>query len=154
MPLIKSRLLRYPVEAIAVTSLARMATRYMDRYLRGKGWVMEADGKWAPCVDVYDRPEDFSIRVELPDVKAEDIDVTLSDRTINIDGERRPPDGYDREDIESSEFYYGNFSRSVTLPQDIKQDEIQANLDNGVLEILVPKVRPEKSASRIAVKTK
>ena len=87
MPLINSKILRYPLEIYAINSLTKKATQYMDRYMKRNGWSGGEENVWAPCIDIYEKPESFLVRVELPDVKPEDIDVTTSDNTISIEGE-------------------------------------------------------------------
>jgi len=104
---------------------------------------------WTPAVDVFDTKDAIVLKAELPGMKAEDIDIEIDDNVLTIKGERRF-----REALEDGRYYrlersYGHFSRSLTLPQGVRGDQVQAQFDQGVLEVRVPKaeeVKPRKIA--------
>lgn len=111
----------------------------------------EASGTqtWAPAVDVFDTKDAVIVKAELPGLTADDVDVEIDDNVLTVSGERTFADKVEDGHYYRLERSYGKFSRSLTLPQGIKADEVSANFANGVLEIRVPKadeVKPRKVA--------
>jgi HSP20 family protein len=108
---------------------------------------------WTPAVDVFDTKHAIVLKAELPGMKPEDIDIEIDDNVLTIKGERRF-----QEAVEDGRYYrlersYGHFSRSLTLPQGVRGDQVQASFDHGVLEVRVPKaeeVKPRKIAVNAA----
>jgi len=104
---------------------------------------------WTPAVDVFDTRDSIVLKAELPGMKPEDIDIELDDNVLTIRGERRFS-----EQVEEGRYYrlersYGHFSRSLTLPQGVRGDQVHAQFEEGVLEVRVPKaeeVKPRKIA--------
>lgn len=92
-----------------------------------------------PAVDVLDASETLQVKVELPGVKKEDVQIFLKDDLLTIKGEKRE----EKEEKEENRYYvernYGTFSRTLTLPAIVKTDEIKATFKDGVLEITLPK---------------
>ena len=104
---------------------------------------------WAPAVDVFDTKDAVILKAELPGLTADDVDVEIDDNVLTVSGERTFADKVEDGHYYRLERSYGKFSRSLTLPQGIKADEVSANFANGVLEIRVPKadeVKPRKVA--------
>jgi HSP20 family protein len=92
---------------------------------------------WVPSTDVVARGRDLVIRVSLSGVSPEDVEITLSSDVLTVSGERRgDPDDQD-ETFYVRERYHGIFMRSWTLPAGIREDEISADFENGLLEITV-----------------
>jgi HSP20 family protein len=92
---------------------------------------------WAPALDVLNENGDIVVRAELPGVKAEDVDVTLSRGLLTISGERKA-----EEERQGSGYYvrerrYGTFRRSMQLPEGVDDSSISARFENGVLEVRV-----------------
>jgi HSP20 family protein len=108
---------------------------------------------WVPAVDVFTRDKDLVVRAELPGIDPEkDVDISFQDGVLTIRGERR----YENRDegvgmirIESS---YGSFQRSVMLPDGVREKDIHANYENGILEVVVPKAGELSSPKKIPVK--
>lgn len=107
-------------------------------------------GAWAPPVDVYETADDILVTVDLPGVTADAVDVELDDHVLAIRGERRfqEPEGEGR--FHHSERSYGRFARTVTLPPDVRDDDITATFTDGVLTVRVPKAE-EVTPRKIAV---
>lgn len=111
----------------------------------------EANGTqtWAPAVDVFDTKDAVILKAELPGLTADDVDVEIDDNVLTVSGERTFADKVEDGHYYRLERSYGKFSRSLTLPQGIKADEVSANFANGILEVRVPKadeVKPRKVA--------
>jgi HSP20 family protein len=92
------------------------------------------------------------LTVELPGVKAEDVEITFEDGLLTIQGERHPAGDSAAEKVYRAERRYGAFRRLITLPRHVQADAIEASAQDGVLQILVPKA-PEVHAKRIQVLT-
>ena len=104
---------------------------------------------WTPAMDIFDTQDAVVLKAELPGLTPEDIDIEIDDNVLTVKGERRFEDT-----VEDGRYYrleraYGTFSRTVTLPQGVKSEDISADFDNGVLHVRVPKadeVKPRKIA--------
>jgi HSP20 family protein len=105
---------------------------------------------WAPALDISERKDAYLVTVELPGVKAEDVEITLEDGLLTIQGERHPAGDPAAEKLHRAERRYGPFRRLITLPRHVQADVIEATAHDGVLQILVPKA-PEMHAKRIQV---
>jgi HSP20 family protein len=98
---------------------------------------------WAPPVDLFEHQDEFVVRLELPGMKKEDIEVSLNQGVLSISGERKSAEHKEAEPHRAERFF-GRFTRSVTLPASVKADEIKANYRNGVLTINLPKTEEAK----------
>ena len=105
---------------------------------------------WSPALDVFDDKDNFVVKVELPGMKKEDINLSLHDGALTISGERK----FDREHKEGetfrSERYFGKFQRSVTLPAAVDANKVNASYKDGVLSVELPKAE-EAKPKQIAV---
>ena len=108
---------------------------------------------WAPAIDVVEEEDKFSVKVELPGVKEEEVNVSITGDTLTIEGEKRAESEVRRTGYYYSETSYGSFSRSITIPSTIDTGKIEANYDKGVLEITLPKA-PEVKPKKITVAAK
>jgi HSP20 family protein len=115
-----------------------------------RGADVEAQA-WAPAVDIAERKDAYVVTAELPGVGAEDLEITCQDGLLTIQGERRHAPDTAGEKVHRSERRYGAFRRSITLPRHVQADKIEASAQDGVLQILVPKVA-EVHAQRIQVR--
>lgn len=105
------------------------------------GYVNNTD--WSPSVDISESGEEYLIRAALPAVKKEDVSVTVQDGLLTLSGERRQKEEQDDEKFHKVESFYGNFSRSFSLPDGIDAATIRAESKDGVLTIHVPKTKAE-----------
>jgi HSP20 family protein len=91
------------------------------------------------------------VTVELPGVKADDVEITVEDGLLTIQGERHFAHDSAEEKMHRTERFFGAFRRSITLPSHVEADKIEASAQDGVLQIMVPKA-PEVQAKRIQVR--
>jgi HSP20 family protein len=94
-----------------------------------------------------EKENEYVIKAELPGVKEEDVEVSLTGDMLTISGEKREEAEEERKGYYYSESSYGSFTRSLTIPSNVAPDNIEANFDKGVLEISLPKiaeVKPKK----------
>ncbi len=106
---------------------------------------------WAPALDISERKDAYLVTVELPGVEADDLDITMEDGLLTIQDERHFAHDSSEQQFHRVERRYGAFRRSITLPAHVMADGIQASADNGVLQILVPKME-EATPKRIQVR--
>jgi HSP20 family protein len=106
---------------------------------------------WAPALDISERKDAYLVTVELPGVETDDLQITLEDGLLTIQGERHFAHDSSEQQFHRVERRYGAFRRSITLPAQVMGDGIQATFDNGVLQILVPKME-EATPKRIQVR--
>ena len=110
-----------------------------------------AKAAWAPALDITERKDAYLVAVELPGVEAGEVEITVEDGLLTIQGERRFAHDSADEKMHRAERYYGAFRRSITLPSHVEADKIEASMQDGVLQIMVPKA-PEVQAKRIQVR--
>ena len=106
---------------------------------------------WAPALDISERKDAYLVTVELPGVEADDLEITLEDGLLTIQGERQFTSESSEEQFHRIERRYGAFRRSITLPAQVQAEQIEASFDNGVLQIVVPKME-EATPKRIQIR--
>src|SRR5215218_3220967 len=106
---------------------------------------------WAPALDISERKDAYLVTVELPGVEADDLDITMEDGLLTIQGERQFTSESSEEQFHRIERRYGAFRRAITLPAQVQAEQIEASFDNGVLQIVVPKME-EAKPKRIQVR--
>ena len=116
----------------------------------GQQMALSQSANWGLALDVAENPEDFVVKASLPGVDPEDIEITYSENLLTIKGEVKSDREIKEEQYHLRERRYGAFSRSITLPKHIQADKIQANCDNGVLTLRLPKAE-EAKPKRISV---
>ena len=108
---------------------------------------------WTPSVEVYEKGDNFVVRAELPGMKKEELDISVLGDTLTIKGERKTESEVKEEDYYRCELCYGKFSRSVALPTAVEVGKVEANYENGILQITLPKAK-EAKPKKIEVKIK
>ena len=107
---------------------------------------------FVPTVNTREGEFAYHVDVDLPGVKKEDIKVDLNKGILTISGERKTKEEIKQEDYYKIETYFGKFSRSFTLPDNVDIENIEAKSDNGVLEIVIPKLKDDVSTKSIEIK--
>jgi HSP20 family protein len=107
---------------------------------------------FTPSVNTREGEFAYHIDVDLPGVKKEDIKVDIKDGVLTISGERKFKNEIKEEDYYKIETSFGKFSRTFSLPEDADVENIEASSDNGVLEIVIPKLKKEENVKSIEVK--
>ncbi|MGB9710507.1 MAG: Hsp20/alpha crystallin family protein [Thermodesulfovibrio sp.] len=108
--------------------------------------TVSSEGIISPNVDIFERGNELVIQVEIPGVDKQDIDLTITDDRLLIKGEIKKPEGVSEEDYILNERSYGPFSRTINLPADVDKSSVKANLNNGLLEIVI--LRKEEAKPR------
>ena len=129
----------------------------MDRMLDSmfQGWPFESNGTVTRTVtaDMYENDDEVIVKAELPGLSADDVDINISGNVLTIEGEFRAEDEGKRGNVHFRERRYGSFRRAFTLPGYIDAEKSEAEFENGVLTIRLPK-REEARPKRIPVRVK
>jgi len=107
---------------------------------------------WHPPVDIEEQPDRYTLHLELPGMRLEDIKITIEDNRLMIRGEKTRTEEQKNATYHRLERVYGTFERSFALSHAVKSDKIEATYRDGVLEVAVPKAE-EAKAREIPVKT-
>ena len=114
--------------------------RVMDELMRSAGNGNRVSG-FTPLVDVHETKEEYLVKVDLPGVKADDVNVEVNDNVLSISGSRAADETGQAQLVERP---YGSFVRTLTLPQGVDSDSIEAGYQDGVLELRIPKPAEQK----------
>ena len=93
-----------------------------------------------PSVDVIDRDEELVVRAELPGIEKKDLDISLADTVLTIRAHTEHEEKEEKGEYHRTEIRRGEFSRSMTLPVAVDDTKAKATFENGVLELVLPKV--------------
>ncbi len=115
------------------------------------GWL-KADEEGELTVDVYQTPDDIVIQTTVAGVRPDELDVSITQEMVTIKGKRQRAHEVSDKDFFYKELYWGSFSRSLLLPQEVDADEAQATFKNGLLTIRLPKLDKAR-IQRLRVKT-
>jgi HSP20 family protein len=112
----------------------------------GRAPVRRGDGReeitladWSPLADITEDEKEYLIKAELPDLKKEDVKVTVENGVLIISGERKLEKEEKGKKYHRVERAYGSFARSFTLPEDADAEKIQAEFKDGILTVRLPK---------------
>ena len=94
---------------------------------------------WAPLADVSETDGEYVIKAELPEVRKEDVTLTVQDGVLTLAGERKQEKREDTEKVHRVERQYGSFARRFALPEDADEQGIRAESRDGVIMIHIPK---------------
>jgi HSP20 family protein len=95
---------------------------------------------WSPAADVFERGETVVVKIEIPGVKKEEIELSVSNGALTVKGQRSSEPGVKDPDYSRREMAYGSFSRSVSLPEDVETHDVVAVYRDGILEVTLHKV--------------
>jgi HSP20 family protein len=105
---------------------------------------------WAPAVVIFETENELVVKADLPEVREKDIDVRVENNMLTVRGERKFEEKTEKENYLRVERTYGTFSRSFSLPNTVNNEAIQADYNNGVLTITLPK-RAESKPKQVKV---
>ena len=121
--------------------------RWMS-HLAGGGTVQPGDGgqtsTWLPAVDVWETENELALSFDLPGIPEDQISVELDENVLTVSGQRERTTEHSGDRFYRFERRFGTFSRSVTLPHGVNEEQIKADYKDGVLEVRVPKPEEPK----------
>ena len=100
---------------------------------------------WTPSLDLYEDKDRLVVKVEVPGMKREDIDVSLHEGCLSISGERKGEEKHKEADVYRAERFFGRFQRTVALPAPVAADKVTAQYQDGILTVTLPKTEEAKS---------
>ena len=121
-----------------------------DRYTKGLTWPrfgrqeIMTHGDWVPRVDIAETEKEFVIKVEVPEIKKEDVKISVDNGVLNIHGERKQEKEEKGKKFHRVERFYGSFTRSFTLPDNADETKIEASFKDGMLNVQIPKTEKSK----------
>jgi HSP20 family protein len=134
-----------------MAQMSPMLAHALGLHAQQQGNGRAATTAWAPALDISERKDAYLVAVELPGLKPEDLDITMEDGLLTLQGERQFTSESSEQQFHRVERRYGAFRRSITLPAHVMAEGIQASFEDGVLQILVPKAE-EAKPKRIQVR--
>ena len=135
-----------PARDMAALEVDRL-NRMFDAVFSGEPGASMSSSAWVPAVDIYETADkDVVVKVEVPDMKREDIKVTFENNVLTLEGERAFEKETPREQYHRLERSYGAFRRSFTMPATVDASRVEANYPEGVLTVRLP--RREESLPR------
>lgn len=111
-------------------------------------------GDFSPRINVEESEEEITVAAELPGLKPEDVEISIENKMLTISGEKRE----EKEDTGKRHYRversFGSFTRRVSLPTEVEEDQVEASLQDGLLKIALPKNKTvQENVKRIPVKT-
>jgi HSP20 family protein len=125
----------------------RMSSVFGRTPVRGSGQEAMTVSEWTPLVDITEDDKEYLIKAELPEVKKEDVKLTVENGTLTITGERKFEKEEKGKKYHRMERAYGSFMRSFTLPEGAAGDKTTADFKDGVLKVHLPKSAEAKPKS-------
>ena len=107
------------------------------RDVNGDDWLADEEGQLA--IDVYQTDDMVVLKAPIAGVNPDEVNVTITDEVVTIEGERRDQEQIERSNYFAQECYWGKFSRSFVLPVAVDADGAEASLKHGILVIRIPK---------------
>ncbi|MBW7959224.1 MAG: Hsp20/alpha crystallin family protein [Anaerolineae bacterium] len=110
-------------------------------------------GSWSLALDVAEKDDNFLVKASLPGIDPEDLNVTLEDNVLTVQGEVKKDETIEEESYHIRERRFGSFSRSLRFPVPVNAAKIEAEYENGVLTLTVPKaeeVKPKRIEIKVA----
>jgi len=132
--------------------------RLFNRLTSGD-WFSDPDmdvsdtGTWRPAIDLTEHENEYVVTAEVPGMEEDDVHISLKDNVLTLKGEKK----FEQEEEGENRYYrerrYGNFQRMIRMDAEIDSDNVQAEYENGILTITLPKTK-ETMAKEIPVKSK
>lgn len=123
--------------------------REMDRLFSDLTATSEHDflnrNNFMPAIELMETKEEIILKLEVPGIASEDLDIQATAESVTITGERKQQETQDGDGYNRSEFRYGQFSRVVPMPVQVQNTEAKANYQDGLLILTLPKAEAEKN---------
>jgi HSP20 family protein len=128
----------------------RLFNTFFDTPTTGSGGNGNTLRRWIPAMDLVESDEHFVLKADLPGLTEADVNVEVEDNVLTISGDRKAEHEDKREGYVRVERAFGAFRRSLTLPEGIDPEAVQASFENGVLEVRIPKPE-ERKPRKVAI---
>jgi HSP20 family protein len=108
--------------------------------------------RWVPAMDLVEADDHFVLKADLPGMGEDDVNIEIRDNALTVSGERKAEHETRERGWYRVERSFGRFSRSLTLPEGVNPDAVEASFDRGVLEVRIPKPE-ERKPRRVSIKS-
>src|SRR5256885_14560277 len=105
---------------------------------------MDLFNGWTPALDLYEDTDNLIVKAELPDMKREEIDISVHDGTLTVSGERKYEERNQNAEPYRSERFFGRFHRTLELPKPVQSVKAPANYQDGILTVALPETEEAK----------
>ena len=124
-----------------------LLNRHFDNFFPEADYWQDTD-KYSMPVEIKDKGKTYEIKAELPGGKKEDLDIDIDKNYLTINAKKEEETDIDENNYKKSEFRYGEFSRTLYLPEDIDIEKTEAKLEHGILKITALKINCEKESKK------
>lgn len=128
-----------------IMQLQREMNRVFDQMTTGEQGSDMNGYAFMPAAEIHENPDQIKLKIEVPGIEAKDLDIKVTAEAVAITGERKSETKQEDKGMKRSEFRYGRFQRIIPLPTRIQNDKVQAEFNNGVLCLTLPKAEEEKN---------
>ncbi len=118
--------------------------RVFDTFFGNRPGNGIASRRWVPAMDLVEDDSSLVLRADLPGISEDDVEIEVKDRVLTVSGERKAEEKKEGEGYYRVERSFGSFSRSLTLPEGVEAEQVEAAFDNGVLEVRIPRPKEQK----------
>ncbi len=125
-------------------SLRNTVDRMFDRTFGTEGNWQPTAMNWGLALDVVENEDEYLVKASLPGIKPDDLEITFTNNILTIKGEVKEESEEKDARYHLRERRYGTFSRSISIPTQVKSDAIEAKYENGVLSLHLPKTEEVK----------
>lgn len=125
---------------------------FVDRFFNDDFYGSKWNSNFSPKVDIAESDKSFEIQFHVPGVKKEDINIDIKDDRLTVSGERKFNNEKNGKNYHSVESYYGSFSRSFYLPDNVNVEKVEASYQDGILTVEVPKDAKKETKRTISIK--
>jgi HSP20 family protein len=133
-------------------SLMRRMAEEMDRAFSGFGMERSRSGNiWSPAIEVSERDGNYVVHADLPGLKPEDVNVEVGEEGLVIRGERKLNKETNEGGVRRTERQYGQFYRSIPLPEGVDPEQVKANFQDGVLQVNIPMPQSKTNRRQIPI---
>jgi len=100
---------------------------------------------WSPTTDIFETKDEYILKLEVPGISKDDIQIEFNQDTLTVKGERKEEKEVNKDNYHRIERCCGSFSRSYTLPKNVDEKKIDASMKDGILELQIPKQEESKT---------
>ncbi|MBH8553862.1 Hsp20/alpha crystallin family protein [Nostocaceae cyanobacterium CENA357] len=126
-----------------IDTLQRQMNRLFDRLMPTDGGESMSFA-FTPAAELEETEDAIHLKLEVPGLEKQDFNIEATSESISISGERKSETKTEENGVTRSEFRYGKFQRVIPLPSQIQNDKVQAEYQNGILRLTLPKAESEK----------
>lgn len=127
----------------------------LEKFFSDDDWLLPT---WRyfnePAMDIYETDKDVIAKINLPGIDPEKVDISIENQTLRVSGKIEEREEEKKKDYIRKEIRYGSFERVARLPVPVKENQVEATYDKGVLEIIMPKAEKTKAEKKIKIKVK